>query len=223
MYTSKVVVAKYKEDISWLDPIRDKCIIYDKSKDYPNVGRESETYLRYIIENYDNLPDIVVFTQANIADHRGSNDVRYLNMLEMIASKHGCSFPVIASNDWVWGPDFNFNKNNSDEYRDPNNYHDGKVISFYQYFKNNFGANEYPYPLLVYPNALFAVSKELILKRPKKFYETLNSTVNYSKWPVEGHFMERCWYYIFNFDKSDHLAYISLNDHKNVYKIRQNI
>ena len=48
---------------------------------------ESETYLRYIIENYDNLPDCCVFSQAKIKDHMTSKIYRkpylYLKQLEI--------------------------------------------------------------------------------------------------------------------------------------------
>ena len=54
-------------DLEWLNPIIDNCIIYNKGNKLglsneiilDNVGREAETYLHYIIDNYDNLPDIV--------------------------------------------------------------------------------------------------------------------------------------------------------------------
>ena len=52
-------------------PILSDCIIFNKGKKLgvPNekfflMLGESETYLRFIIENYDNLPDICVFSQA---------------------------------------------------------------------------------------------------------------------------------------------------------------
>ena len=47
-----IVIAKFNEDITWVKQLRYNYKIYDKSKDIPNVGREAETYLRYIIENY---------------------------------------------------------------------------------------------------------------------------------------------------------------------------
>jgi hypothetical protein len=46
-----------------------KYVVYDKSKDIPNVGREAETYLRYIIENYNCLPEYVAFLQGHPFDH----------------------------------------------------------------------------------------------------------------------------------------------------------
>ena len=45
----------------------------------PNVGRESHTFLHYIIENYNNLPDEILFSQYDPMDHfrgRKGSDVR---------------------------------------------------------------------------------------------------------------------------------------------------
>ena len=74
---TKYIVARYNESIDWLNFAMDKRVIFNKGEKLnipneilvPNVGRESETYLRYIIENYDNLPDICVFLQGRISDH----------------------------------------------------------------------------------------------------------------------------------------------------------
>lgn len=75
----RVVVAKYNEPHHWIDECRAKgvpFVIYDKSDQpmegsirVPNEGREAETLLRYIIENYDDLPDATVFLQG---DPRGT-------------------------------------------------------------------------------------------------------------------------------------------------------
>ena len=77
--TYHIVVAHYNEDLEWLTPFdKDSLIIYSKGelstvdciqKVLPNVGREAHTYLTYILEYYDNLPDVVFFTQGKITDH----------------------------------------------------------------------------------------------------------------------------------------------------------
>jgi len=82
----KIIVSRYNENIEWLNGERSNCIVYNKGDSLQieneimlkNVGRESETYLHYIITNYDNLPDVVVFTQARISDHKGKDDINYL-------------------------------------------------------------------------------------------------------------------------------------------------
>lgn len=67
-----VVISKYNEDITWAKDIIHDVIIYDKSENplsnsivRPNIGREAETLLYYIIENYNNLPDLTIFLQGD--------------------------------------------------------------------------------------------------------------------------------------------------------------
>lgn len=74
MASVEFVIAKYNEDISWIDSIdkqKYKVTIYDKSNNgnLPNVGREAHSYLHHITTNYDNLADVTVFLQANPFDH----------------------------------------------------------------------------------------------------------------------------------------------------------
>ena len=85
MNNYQIVVARYNENIDWLNSEKDHCIIYNKSKPLnipneiilPNVGRESHTYLYHIIENYDNLSDKTIFFQGNIRDHKILNIEKY--------------------------------------------------------------------------------------------------------------------------------------------------
>lgn len=70
-----VVIAKYDEDVSWLKclPQNVDAVVY-QSKDssaphfIENVGNEASKYLSYIVENYDALPDNVLFMQAGRQD-----------------------------------------------------------------------------------------------------------------------------------------------------------
>ena len=95
----KIIVARYNENIEWLNSEMSNCIIYNKGDKLginneiflENVGRESETYLHYIITNYSNLPDVVVFTQARIADHKDTDDVNYLLNIKNEALQHNKS------------------------------------------------------------------------------------------------------------------------------------
>ena len=99
----KIVVARYNENVEWLQNEMNHCIIYNKGSPLhlnneimlENKGRESETYLHYIITNYGNLPDVVVFTQARISDHNlynkcFGNDVNYLIKIKNKVSRINC-------------------------------------------------------------------------------------------------------------------------------------
>lgn len=59
-----LVVCRYKEDLSWIKNRDIEYVIYDKSVG-ENVGRESEAFCRYVVENYNNIPDAVVFLQGD--------------------------------------------------------------------------------------------------------------------------------------------------------------
>jgi hypothetical protein len=209
----KIVVARYNEDINWLQNEISNCIIYNKGLDLginnqiflPNVGRESETYLRYVIDNYFNLPDVVIFTQGNISDHRGGNNFYHLIDLknEALQNNTGKSNPSFFTPNentcWIdgnhWGESWNYNRNNNTYYCQ-DSYKNNNCIKFIDWFKNNIQP-DYPNPINIFTNAIFAVKKELILKHPKEYYERLISEVNHHINPAEGHFFERSWFYIF--------------------------
>lgn len=83
-----LVVARYTEDVSWTSKVSIPVRIYNKGEflqgtyPLPNIGREAHTYLHYIVETYENLPDLVCFTQGNPFDH----SPRFLEVLESVCS-----------------------------------------------------------------------------------------------------------------------------------------
>jgi hypothetical protein len=83
-----IIIVRYQENISWVSSLNKDCQIYIYNKgnsitnnltgfkncsiyNVENIGRESEGYLRFIIENYDNIKDEeqYVFTQADPFAH----------------------------------------------------------------------------------------------------------------------------------------------------------
>jgi hypothetical protein len=75
-----VVIARYNEDVSWLkelDSDKFNFKIYNKGEDniefesipLENFGRDPHTFITYIIEHYDNLPEYVVFLQGDPICH----------------------------------------------------------------------------------------------------------------------------------------------------------
>uniref|UniRef100_A0A6C0E1S9 Methyltransferase n=1 Tax=viral metagenome TaxID=1070528 RepID=A0A6C0E1S9_9ZZZZ len=79
---TRLICARYNENINWLLPLKDDLItVYNKGPDdlhlFPkdkivkleNLGREGGTYLYHIIQNYDKLDDYTIFIQGNPVDH----------------------------------------------------------------------------------------------------------------------------------------------------------
>ena len=92
--------------MDWLEPIANETIVYNKAtslntkipvekfqdvRTLPNVGRESHTYLTYVIENYDTLPDVITFSQGRIDDHGYPRPLETLLELAEQASRIQCS------------------------------------------------------------------------------------------------------------------------------------
>jgi hypothetical protein len=200
----KIIVARYNENIDWLNSEMSNCIIYNKGDKLDinneifleNVGRESETYLHYIITNYSNLPDVVVFTQARISDHRDGG-VNYLLNIKNEALQYNKSQNF---NIHLEGTNRHCNKTwnlRQDGYFLKDNYKNNNPITFVEWFKNNIDIN-YPDPIYIYWNAIFAIKKENIINKPIEYYKKLILEVKHHSNSTEAHFFERSWYYIFN-------------------------
>ena len=91
----KLVVSNHNSDLEWLSMTYDygfspdNTIIYDRSdeeKDWshlgeslrsPNVGENIYDMMRFIVEHYDNLPDVSIFIKGNLfqrsEEHGGEN------------------------------------------------------------------------------------------------------------------------------------------------------
>ena len=156
----------------------------------PNVGRESHTILHYIIEHYDNLPEIVVFLQGRIDDHHKVHQDPW--QYYYIAHKNGSCFPRPETyNNW-----------GRIDHEDPwlTNLKDGKMkpsaYTFGDFWKLLFDMNHQGVILHTF-HACFSVKRDKILARPKIFYQKAIQLVNHHYDPENGHYFERLWYSIF--------------------------
>lgn len=97
-----VVIARFDENVDWVKKLNWDYLIYNKGeyidkeyKSIPNIGREGETYLRYIIEFYDKFPDYISFVQGDPFPHcsnlinkinNAALDNQIINLADMIVS-----------------------------------------------------------------------------------------------------------------------------------------
>lgn len=194
-----IVVAKYKEDISWVNNFNNcRIFVYDKSDEQnnfiklPNVGREAHTYLTHIINNYDNLSDYICFLQGNPFDgSKGhlNKDRSFIENFNQDVDFYPLSYTLKC--------DLNGNPHH------PNL--QIRELIFDQFFMGC------PYEVIFVVGAQFLVNKKAILKRKKEFYVELlkqfdrtdidnsltggggNTPGNKMPWV-----MERVWMYIFS-------------------------
>ena len=209
---SQIIISKYNEDLSWVKQIDNgeaEIFIYNKGPkiteeysqevkilDLENVGRESHTYLHHIINNYDELPEKIIFTQAHPNDHVSENfksdffdflnspdEFRYFskNILEMRIDQDGVEESGILNGSF-WR-----NKHSLESCCVTVPF---ELIPKIESKKWIFGTG-----------AIFGVSRESILKNSKEFYRRSLDILEESLDPVnppEGHAFERSWYLIFN-------------------------
>lgn len=107
-----IVVARYNEDIANFIPFNNNLMVYNKGNNNidplinhenvikcPNLGRESGTYIKHIVENYDNLAEYTIFTQGNPCDHIVMNDPisSFKKIDEIFNEKKNYKFKYISS------------------------------------------------------------------------------------------------------------------------------
>jgi hypothetical protein len=224
--TYQIVVARYNENIEWLIPFKDIAIIYNKgNKDIilnnfntvylDNIGRESHTYLYHIINNYDNLANKTIFFQGKINDHPILEIEDYFNdEIDFIGKSKLLNIDNLKNNIKHFG-------------KWKNDYQTGKMkksnYTPYDWIFNIIGIKNNKQFIKVIWGANFSVSKELILKKPKSFYENIIKFVDNHFNPEEGHYLERSWYLIFNNDilLKKKVGYLKIND--NLEKIKKYI
>jgi hypothetical protein len=199
-----VVIAHYKENLDWLKQIPSKYIrVYSKGgrelvKPYkitylPNVGRESHTYLRYIIDSYSELPEIIVFSQGK-DDHLPIDKIKQgINILRDFPER---KILGTLSKEKVT------NLHLTDDFR-VKTYNTRTLypaeVNFCEWFLANIDPTfDFSNEMSVFFGASFAVRREMIQRRPKEFYEKLSKQLEVSDSPEVGHYFERSWFYIFN-------------------------
>lgn len=230
-----LIIARYNENLYWIENIPKNLniniIIYNKGEDnihYPsiklkNVGRESHTYLYHIIENYNNLADITIFSQGDPFTHNPNfiHDLYKINTYQDIQPlSYGYSYnipPTEITYEFYEKYQNNFYIDYLDNDFKPNylyyyNYFTEKIINdikkilnkkdLLKYYKKKLNIDniEDKYLLPTSYAALFSVKKDIIQKRSVDFYKNiLNHLLNTKEFDM-GYILERLWLVIFYYN-----------------------
>ena len=187
------IVARYKENLEWMNLLLCDSIVYNKGPslrnckknvvDLHNLGRESQTYLEFIVSNYDKIEpqNTYVFLQGH------PFEPHIVNIKEINDAGPVARFTPFGHYVFREGPRGPVNKQ----------FPIGiPIVAFCELiFKDGpIRANSFNRFNL---GAQFAVSGELILYRDVNFYKFINRCL-LKKNPIEGHVMERIWHIIFD-------------------------
>jgi len=209
----QIVVSRYNEDIKWLLPFKLITIIYNKGDDkdrvlhnfntikLKNIGRESHTYLYHIVNNYNNLKERTIFIQGRINDHKVLDFEDYFkDTYDFIAKTSNLKTDKLKTMIEHYGK---WSKEDMQKCE----------YTPYDWIEKVIGINMNEImndETKVIWGANFSVSKEMILRKPKIFYENLLRFLDNHINPEEGHYMERAWYILFHhsYFKKNTIAFI---------------
>lgn len=235
MVSFVIVAARYKEDVSWLRPFAPNIYIQNKGdiKTIPkdlqkfshevtsNIGLDQYCHLSYIVNNYHVLPEVVMFTQGCIRDHRDVFETRlYDDVLKVCDTSRDEYTSIVPINQIVTemigqANVFGYSLNAANYVRAPWGLREGaRVLSLSSYdFRLDGPENtmdmcfgewfekfvERPFPkrneFVWFKNAIFAVRSSYITKRPLEYYKRLLSQIT-QPWQDVLHFVERSWVYM---------------------------
>ncbi len=215
----EVVLARYQEDISWIENVTkiswienvtkvSHVLVYNKGGmgdglALPNVGREAHTYFHHIIENYENLADWTFFSQDDPLPHC-PDFVDIIN--DFPQSEYRCVFHQDG------GPLFFVSTPVRFLEKDPPG----------DDFKNDVRGlwrelfmSDFPSDILFAPGAIFAISRERLLSRSVAFYKkAMELACSRRRGPWE---FERLWAYLW---RRKDVPWTYLIDTKQLSKIR---
>lgn len=183
------VVAKYNEDVEWCKGLNHKVTIYDKSKNpiegsikLKNVGREGETFLYHIVNNYHNLDEVTVFLQGNPFEH-----LQLLVGWRAKLTNEEINIVINKMNTEI-NDNCDFSTFYQVLYNNPNGANGVNTtlagIQYYGEMYNHF---------TVSPGAQYIVPKKYILSRPLEFWKNLHSAM-YDNERLNGYCQEQLWY-----------------------------
>lgn len=191
----KYVISRFNHNISWLRDYTDDSIIYDRSEkpargsiETKNIGSDIYDKFTYIIDNYHKLPDVAVYTKANLFD--------YIKPKEFEKIKNNTTFtPILSQDHHTYEPVCRYRDG---MYYEMNNFwflnvHPPKNEQAVEELIDLLGLRKLDY-LPFAPGSNYILPKENILKHPKEFYEKLRSYLDWTIYPGEAQIMERGLY-----------------------------
>lgn len=192
-----IVTSHWKEDLEWLKKSKWPVVVIDKEGSdpswitpqhtIPNKGREVSVYLKYIIENYDNLPNHVAFIHGHENSWHQFHDRPLLDLIEH-ANVQEHEF-ISLNNFMKW---YGFINEPTEEYMQIETYWD--LFQIDQKKPPKFSLLQSPI------GAQFIVSKNRILRNTKEDYQRwykIVMEVESSKDLNISTFFELVWHIIF--------------------------
>jgi hypothetical protein len=227
-FTCDMVIARYKEQLPWLPKYNSytfrNIYLYNKNEadntksaselgctlngkecvkqNLKNEGRCDHTYLYHIINNYDNLADVTIFTKGSSDMHRERKKLEFTIKKVFETRNTVMSIEESPTALHVHAGTFKLNSYTSSH---PSNktgediynikMKPAEIRPFGKWYQKHFPQlNIYK---AVYAG-VFAVSRNHIHQHPKSYYQQFIKELEGHSNPEVGHYFERAWVAIFH-------------------------
>ena len=217
--SKQLVVARYKEAIyKWmlLVPTDVSVKVYlkhgniedltagvldfvDEVEPLDNIGREGHTYLHHIIHNYPKFHDMTAFVQGTPVHHGYRNDLKKYFQLgdpglysdfKLASTRRSLQVTFNRGEDNM----YNLARKRNPDLTEP-------TQTFAEWWDKYLTPYDITFPetssFQFSLGACFSVRKEYLTHYPKQFYVDVQKSLQ-SVNPIEGHYLERAWPYIFH-------------------------
>jgi hypothetical protein len=229
-------ISSYDNDLEWVGNYPNPHLIYDKTwnggsyKDvvvkpsglkekYPHYnivnaspnGYNIYDYMTFILDHYDNLPDVISFIKGNTAGRHVTQEF----FDKIINSKcfcpieewtfHDLDQPALQNGYAMLSPDGGWMETNNSWYLNTSSHPSKYFRTYNEFMQFCFKNPVLPRYVRFAPGTNYVVPKEYILKYNKIFYENIRTFVSHSQLSGESHMIERALYTIWmcNFDVAD--------------------
>lgn len=191
----KYVISRYNHDLSWLSEYTDDFVLYDRSETplegsiiMPNIGSDWYDKLTYIIDYYDELPEVFMLSKANIFKYIDKDEFDLVKdnrfFTPLLSQRHKVYEPVCRYNDGMYEEINNLWYLGAHPCRhDPHELMELLGI-------RNMGYVQFA------PGSNYIVTKKVIHKYPKSFYGKIRSYLEHDIYPGEAQIVERGIYNI---------------------------
>jgi len=192
----KFIVSRYNHDIDWIKDYTDDVVMYDRSDAAPlapgsipvhNRGTDIYDKFTYIIDNYDNLPDVAVYTKANL--------FKYITKEEFDEVKDNKTFTPLLTKHHQEKPGISFYSDDGLYNEINNKWYLGAHNTKYNIVQLELLLGTYDQQFVKFaPGSNYILPKENILKHSKDTYIELRSLLDWDRYPGEAQVMERGLY-----------------------------
>lgn len=192
----KYVVSRFNHDIDWLAEYMDDVVMYDRSSEpaagaivVPNIGSDIYDKFTFIIDNYDNLPEVAVYTKANLFKYITKEEwdkiCNNTTFTPILTQHHKTYLPVCYYDNGLYHEINNYWYLNSHPAR-----YAREIIDFFKMDNRRYNAFA--------PGSNYILPRKNILKHPREVYETLRSYLDWTIYPGDAQLLERNLYYLWS-------------------------